>query len=192
VSVASSTAAPRPVLADALGGTRARDVALTVSFALVIALGAQVAVPLPVGPVPLTLQTLAVLLGAAALGGMRAVGGASLYVALGAVGVPWFAVSGGATAGYLVGFVAAAGLVGWLARRGGDRSISRAAGTMVLGNLVIYAIGVAGLVVVTGIGVPEAVGVGVIPFLLGDAAKVVVAAALLPAAWRLVGPGQNA
>lgn len=187
-----TTPISRPVLADAVGGTRARDLGLTVGFALTIALAAQVSVPLPVGPVPMTLQTSAILLGAAALGGVRAVGGASLYVALGAAGVPWFAVSGGATAGYLVGFVAAAGLVGWLARHGGDRSVARAAVTMVLGNLVIYLLGVAGLALVTGMGATEAVAVGVLPFLLGDAAKVVLAATLLPAAWRLLGARRDA
>jgi biotin transport system substrate-specific component len=187
----SSTAVLRPgqrrVLADLLPGARARDVALVVGFAIAIALSARVAVPLPFTPVPVTGQTFAVLLGAAALGAPRAAAGAGLYLGLGLAGAPWFAVSGGSTLGYVVGFVVASALVGSLARSGGDRTPVRAAGLMVVGNLVIYACGVTGLAIALSVGVGEAVSLGAVPFLTGDAVKIVLAAALLPAAWRLVG-----
>ena len=87
----------------------------------------------------------------------------------------------------MVGFVAAAWLVGFLAERGRDRTPLRAAGMMVLGNLVIYVFGVTGLLLMTPFDLPTAIAKGVVPFLLGDAIKIVAAAALLPAAWKLVG-----
>lgn len=174
------------VLADLVATTRVRDAALVGGYALAIALSAQVAVPLPFGPVPLTLQTLAVLLGAAALGPARAVLGTGAYVGLGLVGMPWFAVTGGATIGYLAGFALAAAVVGRFARAGGDRTLARAVVLMVVGNLAIYALGVTGLALVTGMSAGSAVVVGVVPFLVGDGVKILAAAALLPAAWRVV------
>jgi biotin transport system substrate-specific component len=108
----------------------------------------------------------------------------------GGLGVNWFAGRqdgwGGATFGYVVGFVAAATLVGWLAQRGGDRTVTRTAVTMVLGNLVIYAVGVPWLMASTGMDLATALDKGVVPFLLGDAIKVLAAAGLFPAAWALV------
>ena len=184
---AGSLSSTRPlVLADLAAHTRVRQVTLVAAYAGAIAVSAQVAITLPFGPVPLTLQTLAVLCGAAALGPGRAIAGTGLYVGLGIVGVPWFAVSGGATAGYLVGFVLAAALVGRWARAGHDRTVRGTVLVMIAGNLVIYTLGVLGLMAVVGLGLPAAVTAGVLPFLLGDAAKIAVAAALLPAAWRLV------
>jgi len=184
---AGSLSSTRPlVLADLAAHTRVRQVTLVAAYAGAIAVSAQVAIPLPFGPVPLTLQTLAVLCGAAALGPGRAIAGTGLYVGLGIVGVPWFAVSGGATAGYLVGFVLAAALVGHWARAGHDRTVRGTVAVMVAGNLVVYTMGVLGLMVVVGLGLQAAVVAGVLPFLVGDAAKIAVAAALLPAAWRLV------
>lgn len=174
------------VLADLVATTHARHAVLVATYAAAIAVAAQIAVPLPFSPVPLTLQTLAVLLGAAALGPRRAAAGAGLYLGLGAAGVPWFAVTGGATVGYLVGFVAAAALVGRGARAGQDRTVAGAVALMVAGNLVIYLLGVGGLVAVTGTGVTAATVAGVVPFLIGDAVKIALAAAVLPAAWRMV------
>lgn len=176
----------RIVLADVPAASRTRDVVLVLGFAIAIALSAQVAVPLPFSPVPVTGQTFAVLLGAAALGPVRAASGTTLYLAAGVAGLPWFAVSGGATVGYLVGFVAAGVLVGRWARAGADRTPTRAVALMVAGNLVIYALGVTGLMVVTGMGVSASVTAGVVPFLVGDALKIAAAAALLPATWRRV------
>jgi biotin transport system substrate-specific component len=115
----------------------------------------------------------------------------ALYLLVGMAGVPWFAEGKSgwqfATIGYVVGFVAAAWLVGLLAERGADRKPLRAAGLMVVGNLVIYVFGVTGLVLMTSMTPAVAVAKGVLPFLLGDAIKIIFAAALLPATWKLVG-----
>jgi biotin transport system substrate-specific component len=164
-----------------------REAALVGGFALAIGLSARLAVPLPGTPVPVTAQTLVVLLGAAALGGRRAGLGASLYLVLGLAGTPWFTATGGATLGYIVGFVAAAALVGRLASSATARSVVGTALLMALGNIVIYAFGASFLALYLGIGAGQAITIGVLPFLLGDAAKIAVAAALLPATWRMVG-----
>jgi biotin transport system substrate-specific component len=185
-----ATAAPlplrRPVLADLLPGALARDAVLVAGLAAAIAVGARLAVPLPFTPVPVTAQTFVVLLGAAALGTRRAALGTGLYLGLGLAGTPWFA-AGGATLGYVVGFVAAAAVVGRLAERGADRGPRGAAVAMVAGTLTVYACGVPWLALVAGLDLPAALALGVLPFLPGDTLKVVVATALLPTAWRLVG-----
>lgn len=184
---APTAIAPGRVLADLVPGARVRDAGFVAAFAVLIGLSAQIAVPLPFTPVPVTGQTFAVLLGAAALGAGRATIGASLYLVLGMIGVPWFTATGGASFGYIVGFVAAAAVIGWLARRGHDRTVLRTAGLMVVGNLVIYAFGVTGLALFLGVGLAEATLLGAVPFLVGDAVKIALATALLPAAWKLVG-----
>ncbi len=186
MSAGTLPSARRVVLADVPAASRTRDVVLVVTYAVAIALSAQLAVPLPFSPVPVTGQTFAVLLGAAALGPARAASGTTLYLAAGVAGLPWFAVTSGATVGYLIGFVAAGVLVGRWARAGGDRTVTRAVALMAAGNVVIYALGVAGLVAVTGMGVTAAIAAGVVPFLVGDTIKIAAAAALLPATWRRV------
>jgi biotin transporter BioY len=175
------------VLADLLPGALVRDAALVGGFALAIGLSARLAVPLPGTPVPVTAQTLIVLLGAAALGARRAGLGASLYLVLGLAGTPWFTATGGATLGYIVGFVAAAALVGRLASSVTSRSVLGTTLMMVVGNVVIYAFGASFLAYYLGIGIGRAVTLGVLPFLVGDAVKIAVAAALLPASWKMVG-----
>ena len=182
----SSARAVSPVLADLLPGERVRDAVVVGAYALAIALGAQLALPVPGTPVPVTAETFVVLLGAAALGTQRAAAGAGLFLAAGLLGVPWFAVSGGATLGYVVGFVAAAWVVGRFARAGWLRSFHRAAAAMVAGNLVIYVLGVTVLALVAGLTPSAAIAAGVAPFLLGDAAKIVAASALLPVTQRFV------
>lgn len=191
----SGTAAGRQrphVLADALPGRVVRDILLTIGFALGIGVAAQVAFPLPFTPVPVTGQTFAVLLGAAALGPGRALTGSTLYLAAGVAGVPWFAPANGASLGYVVGFVAASLLVGVLARAGNDRSRMRTIGMMAGGNAVIYAFGVPYLMWFAKIDLTTALALGVLPFLLGDALKILGAAAILPGAWRLVGSSDDA
>lgn len=177
------------VLADLLPGGLIRDLALVTGAAGLTGLAAQVAIPL--WPVPVTLQTLTVLLAGAALGPARGAAAMLLYLAVGAAGVPWFAQQnsgiGFVTFGYVIGFVLAAGLVGLFARRGADRSVAGTVATMVLGNLVIYAIGVPYLAVALGIGLGEGISLGATPFLVGDGLKILLAAGLLPAAWRLSG-----
>ncbi|MFC7385884.1 biotin transporter BioY [Sphaerisporangium rhizosphaerae] len=184
-----ASAALRPaVLSDLIPGKLVRDVVLVVGAAGLTGLAAQVSIPLPGTPVPLTLQTFAVLLAGAALGLPRAFLGMSLYLLIGQLGVPWFASSGGnATLGYVVGFILAASVVGALAGRGGDRTPVRTLATMTLGTVLIYAVGLPWLMVATGMDFPAAFAAGVVPFLIGDAIKVLAAAGLLPAAWKLAG-----
>ncbi|MGI3781688.1 MAG: biotin transporter BioY [Janthinobacterium lividum] len=184
------SASPR-TLGDVVPGGLVRNVALVVGGTLFVALSALVQIPLPFTPVPLSLQTFAVLLVGAALGSRRGVASMGLYLLAGVAGVPWFAAhqSGWAFAsfGYVVGFVAAAWLAGRLAEAGADRQVLKNTGLLVVGNVVIYAFGVTGLIASTGMGLSTALAKGVAPFLVGDLIKIAVAAALLPAAWKLVG-----
>lgn len=181
------------VLADVIPGGATRDVALVAAAAALTGAAAQVSIPLPFTPVPLTLQTFAVLLTAAAVGPWRAGAAMMLYLVAGVVGVSWFSEqrSGFAFAsfGYIIGFVLAGVIVGALARRGADRSIGGAAVTMAIGNLAIYAVGVPYLALAIGVSLPEAIALGALPFLAGDALKILLAIGLLPAAWRLVDRG---
>jgi len=185
----------RPVLADLVPGSRVRDLAVVVGGALLTAAAAQVAIPLPFTPVPLTGQTFGVLLVAAVAGPTRGTLSQLVYVLLGAVGLPFYAggehgwqVATGPTGGYLAGFVVAAALVGWCARRGWDRSPARTAGAFLAGNLVIYLFGVMWLwLSVPAISTPaQAIAAGLTPFIVGDAVKIALAMALLPLAWRLL------
>lgn len=175
-----------PVIADRFASTRVRDVALIVGFAVAIALSAQVAFPLPGTPVPVTGQTFAVLLGAAALGPRRATIGAALFLGVGLAGVPWFAITGGATLGYVGGFVVAAAVVGSFARRGFVHTFGRAVAVMLVGNIVIYTLGVSVLALVTGMALTQAFAVGAVPFFIGDAVKIVLASITLPFVQRYV------
>lgn len=185
-----SLPAPR-VLGDVLPGGAVRDVVLVAGGAALTAVAAQVAIPLPFTPVPLTLQTFAVLLVGASLGTVRGIASMLLYLAVGVAGAPVFSHGssgwGGASFGYVIGFVAAALLVGKLAERGATRGPVATAGVMVLGNLAIYAVGVPWLMNVAHVDLAKALALGVVPFLVGDAIKVAVAAGLFPAAWRLTG-----
>jgi biotin transport system substrate-specific component len=150
------------VLADTLPGTVVRDVLLVVGTAGLVGALAQISVHLSFTPVPITGQTLGVLLGGTALGWKRGTAALGLYALAGLVGVPWFAGhdSGyaGASFGYILGFVLCAALCGFLAERGADRSIAA-----------------------------KAIALGLTPFLAGDAIKAAIAAVLLPGAWKLAG-----
>jgi biotin transport system substrate-specific component len=175
-------------------GTRLRHVALIAIGALLIFLSAQVAIPVPGSPVPITGQTFGVLLVGGALGFRRGVMSIGLYVLVGLVGVPFFAehkggvsVILGATGGYLVGFLVAGSVVGRLAELGWDRRILGALGAMAIGNVVIYLVGVPWLMVVAHFDLPTAIAKGLTPFLLGDAIKLILAAAAFPVAWWVVG-----
>jgi biotin transport system substrate-specific component len=185
------TPARYPVLADLAPGSLVRDVVLVLAAAVLTGLAAQVSIQLPFTPVPITLQTFTVLLAGAALGPLRGGAGMLLYLVAGAAGVPWFAEQRHGMSfpsfGYIVGFVVAAAIVGWLARRGADRNPLGAAAIMVLGNLVIYAIGVPWLMAAIGVDLFTAIDQGLTPFLVGDALKVALAAGLLPATWWLIG-----
>ena len=190
-----SLATPAPgVIADVFGRSAVRNAVLVMAGAAFVGVAAQVAVPLPFTPVPLTGQTFAVLLTAAALGMWRGIAAMSLYAVAGVAGVPWFAgastaFKGGALVvsfGYVLGFVAAAALVGWLAQRGATRTAPRTAGLMVLGNAVIYTFGALWLAAALSVPLTNAISLGVTPFLIGDALKVALAAGLFPLAWRAV------
>jgi biotin transport system substrate-specific component len=178
------------VLADLWARSVPRDVVLVVGAAALTGAAAQVALPVPGSPVPITGQTFAVLLAGAALGPARGAASILLYVVAGGFGVPWFAGGasglGSATLGYLLGFVLAAALVGRLAVAGADRRPWRTIGMMTAGNALIYLVGVPWLAVVMGLDLPRALAVGVVPYLIGDVLKAVLAAGLLPGAWRLL------
>jgi biotin transport system substrate-specific component len=192
------TATRAMTLADAFGDARAssiaRDAALVVGGAALTGLAAQVSFTAPGASVPYTLQTGAVLLVGTALGLRRGALSMALYVLAGVAGLPVYAggVHGiarllGATGGYLLGFILAAALVGWLAQRRWDRSPLTTVGLMALGTLLIYAIGVPVLALVGGLDFGSAVQNGAIVFLPWDALKMLAAAGLLPLAWRIVG-----
>lgn len=189
-TTALSDARGARVLADLVPGGLVRDVLLVAGAAALTGIAAQVAIPW--WPVPVTLQTLTVLLAGAALGPVRGTASMLLYLGVGAAGVPWFAQGnhgvGFVTFGYVIGFVLAAALVGWLARRGASRTVLGTIGAMVLGNLVIYACGVPYLAMAAyGGDLGAAVMAGAVTFLAGDGLKILLAAGLLPAAWRLAG-----
>lgn len=189
MATAHATQRRPAVLGDLLPGALARDAALVAGTAALVGLAAQIAVPLPGTPVPVTGQTFAVLLAGAALGAGRGALGMLVYLLAGMAGVPWFtdgaSGTGFPTLGYIIGFVAAAAVVGRLAERGGDRTPLRTVGTMLVGTAVIYAAGVPYLMAALDVDLGKAVDLGMTPFLAGDALKVLLAAGLLPAAWKL-------
>ncbi|MFB6709803.1 biotin transporter BioY [Streptomyces sp. NPDC056333] len=194
MSTAAAPVRTGAVLADLLPAVRHRyavDTALVVGGAALTGIAAQIAVPIPGSPVPVTGQTFAALLVGTALGARRGFLSLAVYALVGMVGMPWFAGgssgAGGASFGYVLGMLLAATVVGDLARRGGDRSVLRTAGTMVLGSAIIYAVGVPYLALSTGMSASAAIAAGLVPFLLGDALKAALAMGALPAAWKLVG-----
>ena len=167
------------------------DVALIISGSLLIALCAQVAIPL--WPVPVTGQTFAVLMIGALLGARRGCLAVLAYIIEGAGGLPVFAlgrggvaVLSGPTGGYLIGFVAASYITGLLAERGWDRRIGTTVLAMVFGNMAIYAFGLLWLCCLTGVNRSVLVA-GLYPFVAGDLLKITTAAILLPSGWKLLG-----
>jgi biotin transport system substrate-specific component len=194
VATASMPALPsRPlVLADLVPAVRARNVVLVALGVLFTAVLAQVAVPVPGSPVPITGQTLAVVLTAAALGPVRGVAVQIVYMLAALVGLPFYSdASGGvdvvfgATGGYVVGFIPAAYLIGLAARHGADRNPLKAIPLFIAGQAVIFAVGVPWLAVSTGMTASQALQAGFYPFILGGIVKAVIAAAVLGTAWRV-------
>ncbi|HEX5569569.1 MAG TPA: biotin transporter BioY [Streptomyces sp.] len=192
----TTTVRPGAVLADLLPAStaaraRLRDVALVLGGAALTGVAAQLAVPVPGSPVPVTGQTFAALLIGAGLGARRAFASLGLYAAAGVAGMPWFAEGASGAAmpsfGYILGMLLAATVVGALARRGGDRGALRTAGTMAVGTLIIYGVGVPYLALAANLSFGQAVAAGLVPFLIGDALKAALAMGALPAAWKLVG-----
>lgn len=181
-----AAASPRVVL-DGVTRSRATEVLAVVLGAGFIGLAAQVSLPVPGSPVPVTGQTFAVLLVGAAGGVRRGVASTLLYAIAGLVGVPWFAGGSAgyvtATFGYIVGFVLAAAVVGLLAERGWTRSPWRTFASMLVGSAVIYAIGVPWLARSVGVSLSEAVRLGLTPFVTGDILKAALAAGLFTVVW---------
>jgi biotin transport system substrate-specific component len=189
------------VAVPAIGSSEAarwlRAVLLVGAGAGLTAISAQIVWFAPWNPlVPYTFQTASVLLVGTALGLRLGLASILLYVALGAIGLGVFADGSSglaadgalrASVGYLGGFILAAGLVGWLAERGWDRSPASTIGLMVIGNLAIYAIGVPVLIAITELDFATAVRVGALDFVPWDLIKIAAAAAVLPLAWRAVG-----
>jgi biotin transport system substrate-specific component len=169
------------------------DALLVAGGATLISLAAQVAIPLPFTPVPITGQTFAVVLVGAALGTARGGAAGLLYILIGILGAPVYAdaahgwgVFSGATGGYLVACPLAAALTGFLAERGWDRRFSSAIGAMLTGNVLFYLIGLPWLAVVLNTGLTKTLELGLYPFVPGDMLKLYLAAALLPGAWKLL------
>ncbi|HEY8564028.1 MAG TPA: biotin transporter BioY [Beijerinckiaceae bacterium] len=194
MSSGASPIASVPTLAGLLwpaagpAGRALRAAGLMLAGSLLLALSAKVQVPFP--PVPMTLQTLIVLVIGAAYGWRLGAATVALYLAEGLMGFPVFAgpVAGplymaGPTGGFLVGFVAAAALTGFLAERGWDRPLLRVVGLMALGHAVIFAFGLTWLSVL--LGPAKAWAVGAAPFVLATVLKTALAAALMQAAWSL-------
>jgi biotin transport system substrate-specific component len=189
-----TAAVPRPVvLADALPRTVVRDAGLVLGAALLTAACAQVDIPVPGSPVPISGQTFAVLLTGAALGAHRGALGQLLYVAHG-LALPFYAggesgggVLFGATGGYLFGFIIAGYAVGRLAELRQDRTFLRAFPAFTIGQLIIFGLGVPWLAISAHLTPGEAIAAGFTPFIVGGLVKSALAGLLLPGAWKLVG-----
>lgn len=177
-----------------LNRARVRDAVLVLGGALFTALCAQVVIHLGFTPVPLTGQTFAVLTVGGVLGARRAMASQALYWALGAIGLPFYASATGgweratgATFGYFVGFVIAAGVVGWYGDRRQDRNYVMSVSSLVLASAIIYICGAVWLSYSLNIpltqGEGNAIELGVTPFLVGDLIKVALAAAIAPLGW---------
>ncbi|WP_374946966.1 biotin transporter BioY [Agreia sp.] len=184
-------AASRPTLADRLfARSLTTDLVLIGAGAALTGVLAQVVVPLH--PVPITGQTLAVILVGSTLGARRGALSMVLYLALGVAGLPWFSdassgrgVLAGPTGGYIVGFIAAAALTGWLAQRTWDRRVLGAFVSMSAGTLVTFAVGLPWLAASLGLTLEQTLASGLYPFLMGGAIKALLAAGILPLAWKL-------
>jgi len=163
----------------------ARETALVLGLAVALAAASRIVFPLGFTPVPVSAQTFVVLVAGALLGAKRAGAGGLTYLAFGVAGVPWFAVTGGATLGYIAGFALAGWLVGRAAEAGLLERRGRALLVMAGAHATIYVLGATVLALVLGIGAPQAFALGVAPFLIGDTLKVVAAASIAPALVRL-------
>lgn len=175
----------------------ATDIALVIAFALITAAMAQFSFTLSFTPVPITGQTLAVLLSGATLGFRLGAGSQILYLLMGAVGLPFYSdgasgwdVLKGATGGYIVGFIFASAAVGYFSERKNDRKVLSAIGSFMVGTIIIYTFGALWLAHVLNIpvfsGEESAMALGVVPFLIGDLIKACAAGLALPGSWKLV------
>lgn len=187
-----SLAIGRPTLADRLFARGVvMDIVLVAAGAALTAIAAQVQVPL--WPVPITGQTLAVLLVGSSLGALRGTLSMLLYAVLGMVGLPVFsdAASGmgvilGPTGGYIVGFVFAAAFTGWIAQHSWDRRILRSLLAFAGGTVVTFAIGLPWLAVVLGLNLQQTLEGGLYPFIIGGVVKAIIAAGVVTLGWRYI------
>ncbi|MEI7442859.1 MAG: biotin transporter BioY [Actinomycetes bacterium] len=175
-----------------------RNASLIFGLTALTALCAQISIPLPFTPVPLTLQTFAVLGGAAALGAERAVLAQTLYVGLAWLGLPILAehkggseVVFGATGGYLVGFIIASLVVGLISKQGATKNLYGTIAAFAAGTATIYAFGVGWLAHAIGMTISQAISAGMTPFILGDVIKAAVAGGLLPFVWKSINRGAD-
>jgi biotin transport system substrate-specific component len=171
-----------------------RNCLLVIGTSLLLALSAQIAIPLPFSPVPVTSQTLVVLLAGAVLGSRLGTLSVLVYIAEGAIGLPFFAKGGaglaylrGLTGGYLLGFVVAAFVIGFLVEGGLGRKFSTAVFAMVVGNVLLYCFGVLWLKSALNISISRSLAIGLYPFILGDLYKIGIASTLLPKLWSFFG-----
>jgi biotin transport system substrate-specific component len=169
---------------------------LVVVFGGVLLLGLSAQVQIPLEPVPVTGQTFGVLFLGALLGSRRGALTVAGYVGAGIVGLPVFAGGAagparlfGPTGGYLLGFIAAAWVVGWLSEKGWDRRLTTAAAAMLVGTLAIYLFGLPWLAAFVGWG--QVISTGLAPFVVGDLLKLGLAALALPGGWALLGRGRG-
>ena len=166
-----------------------KDIVLVFSFAILTGVCAKLKIE--IGLIPITMQTFAVLLSGALLGAKRGALSQIIYLLLGLSGIPWFSRGGGVvylmspTFGYILGFVFAAYIVGFLCERGFDRKIETAILAMLLGNLIIYLPGIFWLA--KFVGFEKALAVGFYPFIIGDLFKLLLASLILPFGWKLFG-----
>lgn len=193
-SVTSAAVAPARrshearVLADLVGGTRVREAIIVLAGTALLAIAAQVQIPLPFTPVPVSLATLAVMLIAGSAGLGRAAASTGLYAALGVAGLPIFAAGRAGWAipslGYILGYILAAALIGWVAQRAFGRSLWALLAAGALASGLVYAAGLAWLVPFAGMSLPEGLSVGVLPFLVGDALKIALFAGVMLLGYR--------
>jgi biotin transport system substrate-specific component len=178
------------VLADVLGGTRTRNAALVFAGALLVALFAQISIPVPGSPVPVTGQTLAVVIVGASLGSRRGASALGLYLLLG-LALPFYSegksgidVVWGSTGGYLIGFILAAYLIGKAAEHGADRNPAIAFLAFCGAQLSVFGIGVPWLKVAADMSWGDAIHFGFTVFIVGGLIKAAIGAGVTPAAWR--------
>jgi len=185
----SEATLPSYVIDRVIGGSMTRNILLVVAGSLLIAAAARVAVPIPFSPVPMTLQTLAVILVGASLGSRRGGAAALLYLLEGAMGLPVFshpAGLAGPTAGYLLAFPLAAYFAGFCTERGWMRSALSAAGCMAAAIALIHLGGWTWLNVVIGLGPRAAFLAGVAPFVVSDVIKIAIGVGVLPTVQKLL------
>lgn len=180
-----------PVLADMFAGTWVRTAIMVFAGAMLTALAAQIAIPVPGSPVPITGQTLAVVLVGSTLGAQRGALSLVLYLALGLM-FPFYSDAGsgpevlfGTNGGYLFGFVLAAYVIGWLSERGADRQLAVAFVSFVAAQLIVFGLGLPWLKIAADLGWSGTISAGFTPFIVGGLIKAAIAAAAMPSAWKL-------